>query len=77
MQQRGIELKSEQLPISAIVRCPLLAIRWQLSSKKVKHRCGFPCIQLIVCRFVGSRSGSNLMRTSTSFTIIFTTSVYT
>jgi hypothetical protein len=48
MQQRGIEMKSEQLPISAIVRCPLLAIRWQLPSKKVKHRCDFPCIQLIV-----------------------------
>lgn len=37
MQQRGIELKGEQLPISAIVRCPLLAIRWQLPNQKVKN----------------------------------------
>lgn len=48
MQQRGIELTSEQLPISAIVRCPLLAIRWQLPNKKVKHRGKFPSIHLIV-----------------------------
>ncbi|KAF2621614.1 hypothetical protein BU25DRAFT_415995 [Macroventuria anomochaeta] len=37
MQQRGIEMKGEQLPISAIVRCPLLAIRWQLSNQKVRR----------------------------------------
>lgn len=36
MQERGVELKNEQLPISAIVRCPLLAIRWQRPDKKVK-----------------------------------------
>jgi hypothetical protein len=35
MQQHGVELKHEQLPISALVRCPLLALRWQLSDKKV------------------------------------------
>lgn len=29
------QLKTDQLPISAIVRCPLLAIRWQLPSMKV------------------------------------------
>jgi hypothetical protein len=35
MQESGIELKGDQLPISAIVRCPLLAIRWQLPDMKV------------------------------------------
>jgi len=35
MLQRGVELKGEQLPISAIVRCPLVAIRWQLPDQKV------------------------------------------
>ncbi|KAG9201080.1 hypothetical protein G6514_005992 [Epicoccum nigrum] len=30
-------MKSEQLPISAIVRCPLLAIRWQLPNKKIRR----------------------------------------
>ncbi|KAH9864176.1 hypothetical protein J1614_010110 [Plenodomus biglobosus] len=40
MQQRGVSLKPEQLPISAIVRCPLLAIRWQLPNQKVSnHNC--------------------------------------
>ncbi|KZM26032.1 uncharacterized protein EKO05_0005868 [Ascochyta rabiei] len=37
MQERGIELKGDQLPISAIVRCPLLAIRWQLPNKQVRR----------------------------------------
>ena len=36
MQQHGVELKSEQLPISALVRCPLLALRWQLPNKKAR-----------------------------------------
>jgi hypothetical protein len=35
MQERGIELKGDQLPVSAIIRSPLLAIRWQLPSQKV------------------------------------------
>lgn len=35
MQDRGVSLKAEQLPVSAIVRCPLLAIRWQLPNQKV------------------------------------------
>lgn len=35
MQRRGIEMKADQLPISAIIRCPLLAIRWQLPNQKV------------------------------------------
>ncbi|KAJ8118445.1 hypothetical protein OPT61_g586 [Boeremia exigua] len=37
MQRRGIEMKGEQLPISAIVRCPLLAVRWQLPNNKVRR----------------------------------------
>ncbi|KAF2023938.1 hypothetical protein EK21DRAFT_79810 [Setomelanomma holmii] len=37
MQEHGVELKNEQLPISALVRCPLLAVRWQLSNKKVRR----------------------------------------
>lgn len=36
MQRRGIEMKADQLPISAIIRCPLLAIRWQLPNQKVR-----------------------------------------
>jgi hypothetical protein len=35
MQERGVELKNDQLPINAIVRCPLLAIRWRLPNQKV------------------------------------------
>ncbi|KAF2844894.1 hypothetical protein T440DRAFT_461400 [Plenodomus tracheiphilus IPT5] len=37
MQDRGVSLKAEQLPVSAIVRCPLLAIRWQLPNQKVRR----------------------------------------
>ncbi|KAI8935175.1 hypothetical protein NX059_007768 [Plenodomus lindquistii] len=37
MQQRGVSLKAEQLPISAIVRCPLLAIHWQLPNQMVRR----------------------------------------
>ncbi|KAH7092935.1 hypothetical protein FB567DRAFT_587394 [Paraphoma chrysanthemicola] len=37
MQEHGVELKNEQLPISALVRCPLLAIRWQLSDKRIRR----------------------------------------
>jgi hypothetical protein len=36
MQRRGIEMKADQLPISAIIRCPLLAVRWQLPNQKVR-----------------------------------------
>lgn len=36
MQERGVQLKAEQLPVSALVRCPLLAIRWQLPDNKVR-----------------------------------------
>lgn len=35
MQDHGVELKADQLPVSAIVRSPLLAVRWQLPNKKV------------------------------------------
>lgn len=35
MQSRGVQMQADQLPISAIVRAPLLAIRWQLSNHKV------------------------------------------
>jgi len=37
MQDRGVSLKAEQLPVSAIVRCPLLAIRWRLPNQKVRR----------------------------------------
>ncbi|KAF1938819.1 hypothetical protein EJ02DRAFT_353707 [Clathrospora elynae] len=37
MQERGVQMQAEQLPMSAIVRCPLLAIRWQLPNKKVRR----------------------------------------
>ncbi|KAJ4991952.1 hypothetical protein SVAN01_02547 [Stagonosporopsis vannaccii] len=37
MQQRGVELKGDQLPISAIIRCPLVAIRWQLPNQKIRR----------------------------------------
>ncbi|KAA8626146.1 hypothetical protein PtrSN002B_002754 [Pyrenophora tritici-repentis] len=36
MRLQGLQMQAEQLPISAIVRCPLLAIRWQLPDKKVE-----------------------------------------
>jgi hypothetical protein len=35
MREHGVELKHEQLPISALVRSPLIAFRWQLPDKKV------------------------------------------
>ncbi|USP81589.1 uncharacterized protein yc1106_08863 [Curvularia clavata] len=37
MQGRGVQMQADQLPISAIVRTPLLAIRWQLPSHKVRR----------------------------------------
>ena len=54
MQERGIEMKGDQLPISAIVRCPLLAIRWQLPNKMVRRLLSSTYLKLIV--FVGSTS---------------------
>jgi hypothetical protein len=35
MQEHGVQLKHEQLPISALVRSPLIAFRWQLPDKRV------------------------------------------
>jgi hypothetical protein len=35
MRERGVELKRVELPISALVRAPLLALSWQLPDKKV------------------------------------------
>ncbi|KAH7383340.1 hypothetical protein BKA66DRAFT_584969 [Pyrenochaeta sp. MPI-SDFR-AT-0127] len=37
MSQRGVEVKAEELPVSAMVRCPLLAIRWQLPNKMIRR----------------------------------------
>ncbi|KAG9388311.1 hypothetical protein A1F94_001203 [Pyrenophora tritici-repentis] len=37
MRLQGLQMQAEQLPISAIVRCPLLAIRWQLPDKKIRR----------------------------------------
>jgi hypothetical protein len=39
MQEHGVELKNEQLSISALVRKPLLALRCQLPDKKVRLLC--------------------------------------
>ncbi|KAF2874460.1 hypothetical protein BDV95DRAFT_333177 [Massariosphaeria phaeospora] len=36
--QRGIELRTEQLPVSALVRCPLFAIRYILPNAQEKVR---------------------------------------
>jgi hypothetical protein len=36
MQERGVQMQADQLPISAIVRSPLLAVRWQLPNNKVE-----------------------------------------
>lgn len=36
-QERGVRIQTDQLPITAIVRCPLLAIRWQLASDKLRR----------------------------------------
>ncbi|KAG9188996.1 hypothetical protein G6011_05864 [Alternaria panax] len=36
-QERGVQMQTDQLPITAIVRCPLLAIRWQLPNKKLRR----------------------------------------
>ncbi|KAH7396676.1 hypothetical protein DE146DRAFT_678412 [Phaeosphaeria sp. MPI-PUGE-AT-0046c] len=37
MRVRGVELKHDQLPISALVRCPLLAFRWQIPDNKIRR----------------------------------------
>lgn len=47
MRIRGRELKHDQLPISALVRCPLIAFRWQISDQKV--------YDLSLCKVVSSR----------------------
>lgn len=36
-QERGVQMQTDQLPITAIVRCPLLAIRWQLPNNKLRR----------------------------------------
>jgi hypothetical protein len=36
-QERGVQMESDQLPITAIVRCPLLAVRWQVSNNKIRR----------------------------------------
>lgn len=35
VRQFNVEMRNEQLPISALVRCPLLAIRYNLPDSKV------------------------------------------
>ncbi|XP_014557633.1 hypothetical protein COCVIDRAFT_96572 [Bipolaris victoriae FI3] len=37
MQDQGVQMQAEQLPTSAIVRSPLLAIRWRLPNQKVRR----------------------------------------
>ncbi|EUC41796.1 hypothetical protein COCMIDRAFT_40085 [Bipolaris oryzae ATCC 44560] len=37
MQNQGVQMQAEQLPTSAIVRNPLLAIRWRLPNQKVRR----------------------------------------
>ncbi|KAF5853115.1 hypothetical protein GGP41_001689, partial [Bipolaris sorokiniana] len=37
MQDQGVQMQAEQLPTSAIVRNPLLAIRWRLPNQKVRR----------------------------------------
>ena len=36
-QERGVQIQTDQLPITAIVRSPLLAIRWQLANNKLRR----------------------------------------
>jgi hypothetical protein len=35
LREHGAEVKRDKLPISALVRCPLLALSWHLPDKKV------------------------------------------
>lgn len=37
MRKYGIEIRNEQLPVSALVRCPLLAIRYNLPDSKIRR----------------------------------------
>lgn len=69
MQEHGVELKNEQLPISALVRSPLLAIRWQLPDKKVELLGCTIIIKLTRYRF-GERSSSLSQATITTLPII-------
>jgi hypothetical protein len=71
MQRRGIEMKADQLPISAIIRCPLLAIRWQLPNQKVRKAPALCRLDLQTYRFVDFRSASGQMRISIVSTLTY------
>lgn len=68
MQRRGIELKGDQLPISALVRRPLLAIRWQLPDQKVgQHQ---KCCTLVLC-FTQIRRLQLRFRSNEDFDVVY------
>ncbi|KAL1801480.1 hypothetical protein ACET3X_001822 [Alternaria dauci] len=36
-RERGVQIETDQLPVTAIVRSPLLAVRWQLANNKIRR----------------------------------------
>ncbi|KAI4950093.1 hypothetical protein J4E91_004749 [Alternaria rosae] len=36
-EERGVQVQPDHLHISAIVRCPLLAIKWQVANNKIRR----------------------------------------
>jgi hypothetical protein len=76
MQGHGVELKHEQLPISALVRSPLIAFRWQLPDKKVRRALVKHNMNLHVCRFGDSSSSSGPAATMTLPTTISSNLAY-
>lgn len=77
VQGRGVQMQVEQLPISAIVRSPLLAIRWLLPNQKVIEITPEACRANFSYRFAVSSSGSSRAQSLTLRTVNFTNSVFT
>ncbi len=72
MEARGVNLTVEQLPISAIIRCPLLALRWRLPNNKVDTCCFLSYVKKFnYYRSVVFSSSLDPAKTLILFTIIF------
>lgn len=77
MRLQGLQMQAEQLPISAIVRCPLLAIRWQLPNKKVAiesletHQTN-QRLRSAVFKSGSSRTQTLILLTTTLIDLVFT-----
>jgi hypothetical protein len=69
-----VELKNEQLSISALVRSPLLALRCQLPDKKVRLQCSHISKQHTHKLY---RSGASSSSSGTAMTMTLSTTICT